>query len=117
MTSDRAGKPSQDPPPQAEYRTVRRLAMWRSVDELSGTDEFQRFVHAEFPEQARAGVDPMSRRDLLRLMGASIALAGFPACTRPPAEKIVPYVHQPEEFVPGQPLFFATAMSLNGFAK
>ena len=44
-------------------------------------------------------------------MGASLALAGVTACTRQPAEKIVPYVRQPEELVPGQPLFFATAMT------
>jgi molybdopterin-containing oxidoreductase family iron-sulfur binding subunit len=95
----------------------RRSRMWRSLEELADTDEFRQFLHAEFPEQARAWLEPMSRRDLLRLMGASIALAGFTACTRAPAEQIVPYVRAPEEFVPGQPLFFATAMSVGGFAK
>ena len=49
-------------------------------------------------------------------MGASLALAGVTACTRQPAEKIVPYVRQPEELVPGKPLFFATAMTLGGVA-
>ena len=49
-------------------------------------------------------------------MGASLALAGVTACTRQPAEKIVPYVRQPEEIVPGKPLFFATAMPLGGVA-
>jgi molybdopterin-containing oxidoreductase family iron-sulfur binding subunit len=49
-------------------------------------------------------------------MGASMALAGVTACTRQPAEKIVPYVRQPEEIIPGRPLFFATAMSLGGVA-
>ena len=47
-------------------------------------------------------------------MGASLALAGVTACTRQPDEKIVPYVRQPEEIVPGKPLFFATAMPLGG---
>ncbi len=60
-----------------------------------------------------AGLD---RRELLRLGGVSLALAGLTACTRQPAEKIVPYVRQPEEIVPGQPLFFATAMTLGGYA-
>src|SRR5262249_19161773 len=46
----------------------------------------------------------------------SIALAGFNGCTRAPAETIVPYVRTPEDFVPGRPLFFATAMTLDGFA-
>ena len=49
-------------------------------------------------------------------MGASIALAGATACTRQPDELIVPYVRQPEEVVPGKPLFFATAMTLGGIA-
>jgi len=49
-------------------------------------------------------------------MGASLALAGLPACTRQPLERIVPYVKQPEELVPGNPLFYATAVTLGGFA-
>ncbi len=48
-------------------------------------------------------------------MGASLALAGVSACTRQPEEKIIPYVRQPEEIIPGRPLFYATAMPLGGF--
>jgi len=65
------------------------------------------------PEPAAAGLD---RRELFGYLGASLALAGVTACTRQPAEKIVPYVRQPEEIVPGQPLFYATAMTVGGFA-
>src|SRR6266545_7483620 len=56
----------------------------------------------------------LDRRDLLKFMGASLALAGVTACTRQPDEAIVPYVRQPEEIVPGKPLFFATAMPFAG---
>src|SRR4029453_7695765 len=56
------------------------------------------------------------RREVLKLMGAALALAGVSACTRQPDEKIIPYVRQPEEIVPGRPLFFATAMPMGGFA-
>src|ERR671912_553003 len=56
------------------------------------------------------------RRRFLKLMGASLALAGASACTRQPDELIVPYVRQPENVVPGRPLFFATAMPLSGSA-
>ena len=56
----------------------------------------------------------MGRRSFLKLMGASLALAGVSACTRQPNEELVPYVRQPEELVPGKPLFFATAMPMNG---
>ena len=88
---------------------------WRSLDELADNDEFRRLLHDEFP----GGVDPIdgvSRRNFVKLMGASLALAGVTACTRQPTEKIVPYVRQPEEIVPGKPLYFATAMPLPGHA-
>ena len=49
-------------------------------------------------------------------MGASLALAGLSACTRQPTEKVFPYVKAPECIVPGEPLFFATAMPLGGIA-
>jgi molybdopterin-containing oxidoreductase family iron-sulfur binding subunit len=89
---------------------------WRSLEELADTDEFRGYVHREFPEQASEFKDPAGRREFLKLMGASIALAGVSACTRQPAEKIVPYVRQPEEVVPGRPLFYATSMPEGGFA-
>ena len=77
---------------------------------------FQERLYNEFPSQIEAITDPVARRTFLKLMGASLALAGVTACTRQPAEKIVPYVRQPEELVPGKPLFYATAMPLGGVA-
>ena len=85
---------------------------WRSLEELAGTAEFQAFVENEFPARAGEFSDPVSRRNFLKLMSGSLALAGLDACTRQPLEKIVPYVEQPELIVPGKPLFFATAMPL-----
>ncbi len=72
------------------------------------------FLHREFPQNASEWLDPVGRRGFLKLMGASLALAGVSACTRQPDEAIVPYVRQPEELVPGKPLFFATAMPFAG---
>ncbi|HET9372698.1 MAG TPA: TAT-variant-translocated molybdopterin oxidoreductase [Vicinamibacterales bacterium] len=89
-------------------------AYWRSLEELADTPEFQNYVNREFPSQASEFTDPAGRRQFLKLMGASIALAGATACTRQPEEKLVPYVRQPEEVVPGRPLFYATAMPLGG---
>jgi molybdopterin-containing oxidoreductase family iron-sulfur binding subunit len=89
---------------------------WRSLDELADTPEFQDLLHREFPEQASEFADPAGRRQFLKLMGASLALAGVTGCTRQPAEKIVPYVRAPEEIVPGRPLFFATALPFAGSA-
>jgi molybdopterin-containing oxidoreductase family iron-sulfur binding subunit len=59
----------------------------------------------------------LSRREFLRLSGATLALAGFGACTKQPLEKIVPYVEQPEVVIPGKPLRFATATQYGGFGQ
>jgi MoCo/4Fe-4S cofactor protein with predicted Tat translocation signal len=89
---------------------------WRSLEELADTEELRRFVEREFPHHAGEWFDPVGRRGFLKLMGASLALAGATACTRQPDEVLVPYVRQPENLVPGRPLFFATAMPLSGSA-
>jgi molybdopterin-containing oxidoreductase family iron-sulfur binding subunit len=90
---------------------------WRSLDELADTPEFRELLHREFPQGASELLDPVSRRTFAKLMGASLALAGVTACTRQPAEKIVPYVKQPEELIPGKPLYYATAMPMAGYAS
>ena len=90
---------------------------WKSLEELVESPGFLEFLHREFPEQASELTDPAGRREFLRVMGASLALAGLTACTKQPAEKIVPYVKSPESVVPGRPLFFATAVTDGGYAK
>lgn len=89
---------------------------WRSLEELARSPAYERWSQREFSPGAAELPDGPSRRDFLKLMGASIALAGATACTRQPEEKIVPYVRQPEEVLPGVPLFYATAMTLGGYA-
>jgi len=90
---------------------------WRSLEELAGSADFQEALHREFPKGASEWVDSVSRRGFLRVMGASMALAGMTGCVRLPLEPIVPYVRQPEEVVPGRPMFYATAMTLGGYAS
>src|SRR5438445_1896002 len=87
---------------------------WRSLEELSRSDNFEEVLRDKFPRQAMALDQGVDRRDFVKLMSASVALAGLTACNRP-AEKIVPYVKQPENLIPGKPLFFASAMPLGGF--
>src|SRR5688572_30508523 len=101
---------------RAQLDGTRGKEYWRSLEALSGTAEFKEFLHREFPQNASAGLDPVGRRGVLKLMSASLALAGVSACTRQPTEELVPYVRQPEELVPGKPLFFATAMPFAGSA-
>ena len=88
---------------------------WRSLEELAETPEFQNYLHREFPENASEWSDPKGRRHFLKLMGASLALAGIStACTVQPEEKLIPYTRIPENMIPGKALFFATAMNLSG---
>jgi molybdopterin-containing oxidoreductase family iron-sulfur binding subunit len=88
-------------------------AYWRSLDELADNDEFQRFVRNEFPAMADEMAAPGSRRNFLKFMGASMALAGMTAC-RWPTEQILPFTERPDGYTPGVPLHFATAMELAG---
>src|SRR5262245_39128573 len=95
---------------------------WRSLEELADTERFRNFLHREFPalnasEADPLMLDPVGRRSFLKLMSASLALAGLTACTVQPKEHIVPYVAKPEGLVPGKPLFYATAMTLGGVAN
>jgi molybdopterin-containing oxidoreductase family iron-sulfur binding subunit len=88
---------------------------WRSLEELAQTDGFFEMLHREFPRQASVWPEGASRRDFLKLMSASMALAGLSACVKQPLEPIVPYVRQPQEIVLGKPLFFASTMPFAGY--
>src|SRR5437868_7500017 len=102
---------------QADIEKKNGPEFWRSLEELAGSTEFQEMMHREFPKGASEWLDAVSRRGFLKLMGASMALAGMTACTKQPLEPIVPYVRQPEELVPGRPMFYATAFELGGYAS
>jgi molybdopterin-containing oxidoreductase family iron-sulfur binding subunit len=88
---------------------------WRSLDQLDDSPEFRKFLEQEFPEVAGEAGNGISRRKFLTLMGASAALAGLAGCRRP-VEKIIPYVQQPEEIVPGIPTYYATTMPFGSSA-
>jgi MoCo/4Fe-4S cofactor protein with predicted Tat translocation signal len=90
---------------------------WRSLEELAGSPEFQDMLHREFPKGASEWLDSVSRRGFLQLMGASLALAGMTGCTKLPLQEIVPYVRQPEQVIPGVPMYYATAFTLSGYAN
>jgi MoCo/4Fe-4S cofactor protein with predicted Tat translocation signal len=102
---------------RAQIAETKGPEFWRSLEELAGSAEFREMMHREFPKGASEWVDSVSRRGFLKLMGASMALAGMTACTKQPPEPIVPYVRQPEDTVPGRPMFYATAFTLGGYAS
>ena len=84
---------------------------WRSLGEYSRTPDFEEWLHREFPAGAAEwDNDPLSRRNFLRLMGASLALAGLSlsGCRRPEAH-LVPFTQSPEWVIPGKKMSFATA--------
>ena len=91
-----------------ELANTKGKRYWRSIDELVETAEFQAALEREFPAAAQEWVDPVSRRGFMKLMGASMALAGLAGCTRQPDEPIYPYIKQPEDLILGKPNYFAS---------
>ena len=83
---------------------------WRSIEELAGDPHFEDLLHREFPRAASEWDESVDRRDFLKLMGASMALAGMAGCGRTPEQHIVPYVRQPDGLILGKPQQYATVM-------
>jgi molybdopterin-containing oxidoreductase family iron-sulfur binding subunit len=96
-----------------ESAVVPRL--WSGIDELAGDPVFQAWVDAEYPEAAEFA--PTARRQFLKLMGASFALAGLAGCEKSPFVAALPYVDQPENESVGVPRTYATAVTLDGYAQ
>ena len=79
---------------------------------------FRRALTEEFPDGAAVWDDAVSRRNFLRLMGASLALAGLSGCEqKTPPQEIVPYVKAPEQTEPGRPTFFTSTMPFDGYGR
>ncbi len=85
-----------------------RPRYWRSLSHLKGDDQFVNdFLHREFPVAASEFPEGVSRRRWMKLMGASLAMAGVTGC-RYPEESIAPFVIRPEGRVPGESYLRAT---------
>ena len=92
-------------------------AYWRSLEELADTAEFREAMQREFPAIASEVIEPHTRRSFLKVMGASLALAGVTlAGCRLPVEKIVPFAYREPGTSPGIPKQFASVMELGGVA-
>src|SRR5262245_7271819 len=89
---------------------------WTSLEEIVDADDFRESVEAEFPSAAPM-LTAAGRRQFLKLMGASLLLAGLSACGEGRADIALPYVNQPEEMVPGVPRFYATAVPFEGYVQ
>ncbi|PIR25653.1 MAG: molybdopterin oxidoreductase [Deltaproteobacteria bacterium CG11_big_fil_rev_8_21_14_0_20_42_23] len=87
----------------------KNVTFWKSIEELEQTAEFEARTGKEFAEPPqKAEMSGMERRDFLKVMAASIAMAGA-ACTRRPVEKIMPYINKPEGVIPGVPVWYASS--------
>jgi MoCo/4Fe-4S cofactor protein with predicted Tat translocation signal len=101
---------------RAGLADARSPQFWRSLNDLADSPAFQEFVDREFPQGASELSDPVSRRNFLKLAGASLALAGLTACGKPPQQQVAPYARAPIGQTPGIPLYYATSLTLDGFA-
>lgn len=90
---------------------------WRSLGELEGSEEFTEQLEREFPRGAAELelTDENSRRDFVKLMGASTALAGLGvSCTRP-IRHLIPFNEGVEWSIPGKALYYSSVRpSMNG---
>lgn len=91
-------------------------AFWRSLAEIADAPGKPDLARQEFPDGASEWPADLSRRNFVKLSAATIALASLSACTKQPIREILPYVRQPEELVLGEPLYYATAMVIGGYA-
>lgn len=88
---------------------------WKSLDEKYQTPEFKEIAEREFLSSplATEGTGEVQRRDFLKLMGASIALAST-ACVKRPVDYIVPYAEHPPEITPGVANYYASSWTHQG---
>lgn len=84
---------------------------WLSLEQWKNDPEFMKMAESEFqasPLREKDGEDGWARREFLKLMGASLAMATA-SCVRRPVQKIVPYNKQPEEVTLGQANYYSSA--------
>src|SRR5271154_1843955 len=82
---------------------------WRSLEQLAETPEFRQWVEKEFPSGASEFVDPVSRRNFVKIMSASFLLAGLGSTgCRGPVEDNFPFLKMPGKYTHGGPPYFST---------
>ena len=91
---------------------------WMSLEQAEQPEEFAKNIPGEFtssPIREGAEKEGLERRDFMKIMGASALMASLAGCTKRPVQKIVPYVTNPEEIIPGVPNFYASADPQTGY--
>src|SRR5689334_2824280 len=88
---------------------------WRSLEEYQQSDAFGEMLKAEFPTIFELWT--VDRREVLRVMGASLALAGMSGCKPVRSDDVVPFVNRPEGYLEGRTDRYATAVLFDGYAQ
>src|SRR5579862_6282831 len=88
--------------------------MWRSLDELIEGGALRDELSLRWPRFVP--FHDADRRNFLKLMSASLALAGLAGCSREPQEPIHPYTYAPKGQIAGEPRFYASANVVWGYA-
>ncbi|MBB6300607.1 4Fe-4S dicluster domain-containing protein [Rhizobium leucaenae] len=108
--------------PSSEEAIRKRLAgktgrhFQRILKELSDTEPFKRYAREQFPALHSRPIN-LDRRSLLKVMGASLALAGLPACKGEEDETALPYVEAPDGMTVGVAKWYATSVTFAGYAQ
>src|ERR1700691_5295338 len=90
---------------------------WRSLEQAAADPEFLARAAQEFPGLAQAMAEPLERRQALKLMAASLVMAGLSACDTKYGGELIPAVEIPPNIIPGLPNFYASAHVLDGYAS
>ncbi|MCI0330446.1 MAG: TAT-variant-translocated molybdopterin oxidoreductase [candidate division Zixibacteria bacterium] len=92
----------------------KQLRYWVSLEDYSGDPAVEKTRQEEFYSKPESVMDELdrggtafSRRDMLKLAGVAAVFAAA-GCARKPVERIIPYVNQPEEIIPGVPVWYAS---------
>jgi MoCo/4Fe-4S cofactor protein with predicted Tat translocation signal len=87
---------------------------WKSFSELNDTEDYKKYLHKEFQDDASVLEKKEDRRDFIKFLGATTALAGLTGCSvRRPKQFIKPYAKMPEYIIPGKSLYYATTFALD----
>jgi len=112
----RRSPPPVDPARLRSIRACGSRGFWSGLEELIDEGGFRRWIAGECPAAAPFVDDP-GRRQVLKLLGASLLLGGLAGCGESRSDQALPYVNQPDGLVPGVPRHYATAVLFGGHAQ
>lgn len=81
------------------------------MDQLEGAEPYlkhrdEEFLHKPAEDMEEGGSLKEGRRNFIKATGAAAIFAGASGCN--PERRLIPYLEQPEELVPGNPVFYAS---------